>query len=209
MARLPTDTKNTKDYLIQLVAISGTGSCCFGTDSTSGHSRKIGGYGHVLGDRGSGYSIAHRALRAALRDYEHNHEVINKEPYAGTANTNGVTPIKTLKIEESASSTPLLTLFLHQQNMAEIYELVSWSLVASKHEVAELATVVITAAQYGNAVAQAVLEEATKELADDIVCLVNKVSRCSLFKVILLTIVILTTSSKQEGIFPTVEYASD
>lgn len=183
MARMPTDTKDTKDYLLQVVAISGTGSCCFGTDGTvGGHSRKIGGYGHVLGDRGSGYSIAHRALRAALRDYEHNHDdAFTREAYGGTASTNAPTPTKTLKIEESASSTPLLTLLLYQLNMVEIYELVSWSLVASKHEVAELATVVITAAQFGNSVAQTVLEEATKELADDIVCLVNKVSDYKVF----------------------------
>lgn len=42
LARLP-----TKDYLIRCVAISGTGSCCYGTDGE--RFRKIGGYGHVIG----------------------------------------------------------------------------------------------------------------------------------------------------------------
>lgn len=188
MGRLPERNEEGREYLLSVVAISGTGSCCYGTDSTNSSSgkeaprnsssAKIGGYGHVLGDRGSAYSIAYRALRAALRDYEHNHLEHGKSSegaYGGsaTANTSSTTP-KNIKVEESASSTPLLTLLLQQLNMVEIYELVSWSLVASKHEVADLARTVLTAAQHGNAVAQTVLEEATNELADDIVCLVNK-----------------------------------
>lgn len=42
MARLP-----SKDYIIRSVAISGTGSCCYGTDGV--RTKKIGGYGHVIG----------------------------------------------------------------------------------------------------------------------------------------------------------------
>lgn len=80
MARLP-----VKDYLIQCVAISGTGSCCFGTDGK--RSRKIGGWGHVIGDRGSGYSIAYRALRLALRDFEHNYD--DTEAYSNDPNGSG------------------------------------------------------------------------------------------------------------------------
>ena len=200
MGRLPERNEEGREYLLSVVAISGTGSCCYGTDSTSSSSAgkeatsrnsssssaKIGGYGHVLGDRGSAYSIAYRALRAALRDYEHNHLEHGKNgegAYGGsaTANTSSKT-LKSIKVEESASSTPLLTLLLQQLNMVEIYELVSWSLVASKHEVADLARTVLTAAQHGNAVAQTVLEEATNELADDIVCLVNKVSVISVWR---------------------------
>ena len=79
-------------------------------------------------------------------------------------------------LEESASSTALLTLIMSHLNMVAIYELVSWSLVASKHEVADLARVVLRAAQCGNQVARTVIEEATNEMADDIVILVNKVS---------------------------------
>lgn len=36
-----------KDYAIRCVVISGTGSCCYGTDGQ--RSLKIGGYGHIIG----------------------------------------------------------------------------------------------------------------------------------------------------------------
>lgn len=135
---------------------------------------------YLSGDRGSGYAIAYRALRLALRDYEHNHE--DTEAYTnGGATTNGaVKQVEMFDMEETASSTALLKLFLSQLNMVAIYELVSWSLVASKTEVADLARVVIRAAQCGNQVAQTVIEEATNEIADDILCLLNKVILCVL-----------------------------
>jgi N-acetylglucosamine kinase-like BadF-type ATPase len=46
--------------------ISGTGSICLGR-SASGQSARVGGWGHVLGDEGSGYQIATEALKLATR----------------------------------------------------------------------------------------------------------------------------------------------
>lgn len=167
MARLP-----SKDYIIRSVAISGTGSCCYGTDGV--RTKKIGGYGHVIGDRGSGYAIAYRGLRLALRDYEHNYD--NSEAYSGVCiNGNSQQHINFTELdEECASKTSLLKLFLSYLNMVAIYELVSWSVVASKNEIADLAKIVIRAAECGNSIALMVIEEATNEIADDIVCLINK-----------------------------------
>jgi N-acetylglucosamine kinase-like BadF-type ATPase len=50
-----------------LAAISGTGSNVFGV-GPSGHPWRAGGWGHVLGDEGSGYWLGIQSLRAALAD---------------------------------------------------------------------------------------------------------------------------------------------
>lgn len=49
-----------------LIAISGTGSIVLGRDE-SGREARAGGWGSLLGDEGSGYSIGLEALRAILR----------------------------------------------------------------------------------------------------------------------------------------------
>jgi len=48
-------------------AISGTGSNVFGV-GPDGRTWRAGGWGHILGDEGSGYWLATRSLRAALAD---------------------------------------------------------------------------------------------------------------------------------------------
>ena len=50
-------------------AISGTGSNVFGV-GLDGRAWRAGGWGHVLGDEGSGYWLAVQAIKAALRDRE-------------------------------------------------------------------------------------------------------------------------------------------
>jgi len=46
--------------------IAGTGSICLGR-TQSGQTARVGGWGHVLGDDGSGYQIAAQALRLATK----------------------------------------------------------------------------------------------------------------------------------------------
>jgi N-acetylglucosamine kinase-like BadF-type ATPase len=50
-----------------VAAIAGTGSNVFGV-GPGGRSWRAGGWGHVLGDEGSGYWLGVRSIRAALRD---------------------------------------------------------------------------------------------------------------------------------------------
>ncbi len=50
-------------------AISGTGSNVFGVGA-DGRAWRAGGWGHVLGDEGSGYWLAVQSIKAALRDRE-------------------------------------------------------------------------------------------------------------------------------------------
>lgn len=53
----------------RVLVLSGTGSCCFGRDA-SGNTSKIGGWGHLLGDKGSGFDIGMRALKACVYYYD-------------------------------------------------------------------------------------------------------------------------------------------
>src|SRR6185436_12121197 len=47
------------------LVLSGTGSCCFGQTADGGKA-KVGGWGHILGDKGSGYEIGLRGLKAVV-----------------------------------------------------------------------------------------------------------------------------------------------
>ena len=51
--------------LDRVLVLSGTGSCCFG-QAPDGTTAKLGGWGHILGDKGSGYEIGLRALKACV-----------------------------------------------------------------------------------------------------------------------------------------------
>jgi N-acetylmuramic acid 6-phosphate etherase len=51
-----------------ILVVSGTGSCVYGRHGV--HTIQVGGWGHLLGDHGSGYWIAQRTLQAALREFD-------------------------------------------------------------------------------------------------------------------------------------------
>lgn len=54
---------------VGIVQISGTGSITFGRD-VNGKVVRVGGYGHVFDDLGSGYSIGHQAIQSILQAYD-------------------------------------------------------------------------------------------------------------------------------------------
>src|SRR6202167_1231431 len=55
-----------------VAAIAGTGSHVFGVHLDGGETRawRAGGWGHALGDEGSGYWLGVQSIKAALRDRE-------------------------------------------------------------------------------------------------------------------------------------------
>jgi N-acetylmuramic acid 6-phosphate etherase len=53
----------------RVIILSGTGSCCFGRNRR-GVTAKAGGWGHQLGDQGSGYAIGYAGLRESIRQLE-------------------------------------------------------------------------------------------------------------------------------------------
>ncbi len=121
----------------RVVVLSGTGSCCYGKDAT-GKTAKVGGWGHMLGDRGSAYDIAFRALRAAVRSFDHSQAWCRFGQRA---------------LRAVGTDTP--------------DALIAWRQSASKTDVAALAPEVFSAAAEGDRVARAVLSETAGILADD------------------------------------------
>ena len=58
------EEQDGREAAARVLILSGTGSCCFGRrrrkDGTDGGTVRLGGWGHILGDRGSGYEIGLR-----------------------------------------------------------------------------------------------------------------------------------------------------
>lgn len=52
-----------------IISISGTGAVTVGI-CEDGRWKKVGGWGYLIGDEGSGYSIGRKALRLAIRSYD-------------------------------------------------------------------------------------------------------------------------------------------
>jgi N-acetylglucosamine kinase-like BadF-type ATPase len=121
----------------RVLIISGTGSCCFARAADS-RTARLGGWGHVLGDRGSGYDIVVRTLRAVVH----------------AADRRGGWPA-------------LGRRFLRVLGLGEPHALVEWIQRAGKPEVAALAVEVFRAAEGGDRLARAVLAEAAHGLAAD------------------------------------------
>jgi N-acetylmuramic acid 6-phosphate etherase len=53
----------------RVLVLSGTGSCCYGR-SAAGAEAKLGGWGHLLGDQGSGFDIGISGAKRAVWEYD-------------------------------------------------------------------------------------------------------------------------------------------
>ncbi len=121
----------------RVLVLSGTGSCCFGR-AADGRTAKVGGRGHLIGDRASACDIALRALRAVLADLDHQGRM-------------------------GALGSALLNALMFN----EPEQLIPWSLQASKTEIGRLAVTVFALAARGDQLARRVLAEAAAMLAED------------------------------------------
>ncbi len=123
----------------RVLVLSGTGSCCFGK-AKDGRTAKVGGRGHVIGDRASAADIGRQALRAVVA-------LLDRTGHWG--------PLGVFILESLAMNHP--------------EELIPWSMKAGKAEIAALAVAVFRAAERGDATARAILNDAAASLADDAV----------------------------------------
>ena len=131
----------------RVIIISGTGSCVYGRGPT-GNTAKVGGWGHLLGDRGSGYDIVLSALREILRRFDQT----------------GVWP-------------PLGARFLRVLLLNEPNDLVTWIRQARKDEVAALAVEVFAAASTKDRLAVRSVRKAAESLVEDAVCCAGRLTK--------------------------------
>jgi N-acetylmuramic acid 6-phosphate etherase len=130
-------TRNTKHASPRVLVLSGTGSCCFGR-TASGKTVKFGGWGHVLGDKGSGYEIGLRALKVVV--YYHDRD--------GEWSSLGARLLRVLQLNEPN-------------------DLIGWAQNARKTDIAALAEEVFKAWARRDLIASDILEGAAEHLAND------------------------------------------
>ncbi len=119
-----------------VVLIVGTGSIALAR-AQDGMVTRVGGWGHILGDEGSGYDIGRRGLQAAVR-----------------------------AADRRGKATILLTLVLQGwqlHNAEDILDAVYT--IDNKAKIAQAATYVTLAARQGDQVALEIIEQAVDELA--------------------------------------------
>jgi N-acetylglucosamine kinase-like BadF-type ATPase len=117
-----------------IVLLAGTGSVGVGRDRR-GRFHRVGGWGELLGDEGSGYEIGLRGLRAAIRGEE-----------------------------GRAPATRLGPPLMRAVGVNRFEELIGWSRGVRKAEVAGLAPIVLETAEDGDEVAAAVVGQAVEGL---------------------------------------------
>jgi N-acetylmuramic acid 6-phosphate etherase len=121
----------------RVLVLSGTGSCCYGAHP-NGKTARTGGWGHLLGDRGSAYDVSIRALRATLNTYDRT----GRWPKLGQR-------------------------LLRKTLINNPNELVPWTQHATKTQIAGLAVEVLHAAQRADPIAKPVIHDAACALADN------------------------------------------
>ncbi len=130
----------------RVLILSGTGSCCFGRNA-AGRTAKVGGWGHVLGDKGSAYEIGLRALKAVVY----------------YSDRDGTWPALGQRL--------LRALLLNDPN-----DLIDWVRSAGKDEVARLAIEVFAAWMEGDRIAADILTGAAASLARDAAACARRLS---------------------------------
>jgi len=131
----------------RVLVLSGTGSCCFGR-TWDGKTAKVGGWGHILGDKGSGFEIGLRALKAVVYYYDC----------------------------ESVWSK-LGQRLLRKLQLNEPDDLIGWAQRAGKDDVAALAVEVFNAWWDGDKIASDILEGAAHSLAGDAISCAKRLAK--------------------------------
>lgn len=121
---------------VGIVAIAGTGSIIFGRNS-QGQTKRVGGWGYLLGDEGGAYYLAIQGMQAALKAYD-----------------------------GRLQSTSLQDKFIQHLQLKSIEDLITviyqhWGV----KEIAKLASIVDQAASEGDLVANNIINHAAEELA--------------------------------------------
>ncbi len=133
-----------------VAAIAGTGSNVFGVGGTGADARpwRVGGWGHLLGDEGSGYWLGVQSIKAALRDRERSGP-------------------------ETALSDAAMRFF--KQPSVEAVATSVYTKPLTKGEIAAFAVETCKLAEQGDAVACELYEWGARELAQQIVSVIRQI----------------------------------
>lgn len=126
-----------------VLVISGTGSIVIGKFEEI--EDRVGGYGNLLGDEGSGYDIARKMIKVTLDAYDEGREFSTLEARV-----------------------------LSFGNFETVFDLVKFVYASSKDKVAELSMVAVDEAEKGNGQAIQFFEEAGQDLAKQVNLLIQK-----------------------------------
>lgn len=124
-----------------ILLIAGTGSIAWGRD-TRAKTARVGGWGLLLGDEGSGYGLGLAALRAVVRAHD-----------------------------GRGQPSSLTAAVLQAAGVDAPEGLVAWSAGASKGEIAALAPLVVSAATTADIAAKGILDNAAHELGMHVLAL--------------------------------------
>lgn len=130
---------------IGCILIAGTGSILFGKDE-KGIIHRVGGFGRLIGDEGSGYSIGRKALNAVSKELD------------GRGEKTLITEILNQKMKVSHSDSLV----------NKVYK--------EKLDIASLAKIVIEAAEEDDLIAQDILDEEADELILHIKSILEKIN---------------------------------
>ena len=127
------------------ILIAGTGSILFGKDE-AGTIHRVGGFGRLIGDEGSGYSIGRKALNAVS------------------------------KASDGRGEETLISELLNAQMNSGFSGSIIKKVYKEKLDVASVARIVIKAAEEGDPIAEDILDEEADELVLHIRSLLNKIN---------------------------------
>ncbi|MFF2157770.1 N-acetylglucosamine kinase [Paenibacillus chitinolyticus] len=129
-----------------IIAIAGTGSIIYAFDS-EGNKYRAGGWGHLLGDQGSGYDIGLSVLQTVMKSYD------------------GVLP-----------ATVLTEAVLQKHGIRDAAELrgIVYQPGVQKAQIAEHAEFAVRAAAAGDKLARQIIVRSAEDLADLVVALRNR-----------------------------------
>ena len=132
----------------RIMVICGTGSNCFGLNK-QGEEARVGGWDYILGDEGSGYSIAVKALKAVMKAYD-----------------------------GRGTNTILSREILNYLNFKSEMEIVEWAYKEgmTKEKISEIANVVCKAAELGDCTSRNIFIEETDEVETAISTVADKLN---------------------------------
>lgn len=145
--RAPAPVTRHPSPLTQVLLLSGTGSCFFAR-AADGRTARFGGWGHILGDKGSGYEIGLRALKACV-----------------------------FYLDRDGEWSRLGQRVLRALQLNEPNELIPWAQAAGKADIAALAAEVFAAAAERDTIAKDILEGAAASLAKDSAACAKKLAK--------------------------------